>query len=70
MAGKDGAHERLVAEVADLVFHSMIALAQFGLRPATCWRTGAPRRPCRAWTNSPSRKASSRDRREAEWTTP
>ena len=34
MAAKDGAHQRLVGEVADLWFHSMIALAQFGLTPA------------------------------------
>jgi phosphoribosyl-ATP pyrophosphohydrolase len=34
MAAKDGARERLVGEVADLWFHSMIALAQFGLEPA------------------------------------
>ena len=34
MAVKDGAPERVVAEVADLWFHSMLALAQFGLKPA------------------------------------
>lgn len=34
MAAKDGARDRLVGEVADLWFHSMIALAQFGLKPA------------------------------------
>lgn len=34
MAAKDGARERLVGEVADLWFHSMIALAQFGLAPS------------------------------------
>jgi phosphoribosyl-ATP pyrophosphohydrolase len=34
MAAKDGALDRLVGEVADLWFHSMIALAQFGLKPA------------------------------------
>jgi phosphoribosyl-ATP pyrophosphohydrolase len=34
MAAKDGARERIVAEVADLWFHSMIVLAQFGLAPA------------------------------------
>lgn len=34
MAAKDGARDRLVGEVADLWFHSMIALAQFGLEPA------------------------------------
>ncbi len=34
MAGKDGDPQKIVYEVADLWFHSMIALAQFGLRPA------------------------------------
>jgi phosphoribosyl-ATP pyrophosphohydrolase len=34
MAGKDGDREKLVREVADLWFHSMIALARFGAAPA------------------------------------
>ena len=34
MAAKDGDRTRLVAEVADLWFHSMIALAHLGARPA------------------------------------
>ena len=34
MAGKDGVPERIVYEVADLWFHSMIALAAYGLKPA------------------------------------
>ena len=34
MAAKDGDRERIVAEVADLWFHSMIALSHFGLAPA------------------------------------
>jgi phosphoribosyl-ATP pyrophosphohydrolase len=34
MAAKDGDRSRIVAEVADLWFHSMIALAAFGLAPA------------------------------------
>ena len=34
MACKDGDAGRIVAEVADLWFHSMIALAQHGLAPA------------------------------------
>ena len=34
MAAKDGNAARLTAEMADLWFHSMIALAQFGLKPA------------------------------------
>ncbi len=34
MACKDGATERIVAEVADLWFHTMIALGEHGLAPA------------------------------------
>ncbi len=36
MAAKDGdaARPKLVGEVADLWFHSMVALAHFGLKPA------------------------------------
>ena len=34
MAGKDGDAQKIVGEVADLWFHSMIALAAFGLKPA------------------------------------
>ncbi len=33
MAAKDGDKDKLVYEVADLWFHSMIALTHFGLRP-------------------------------------
>jgi len=34
MAAKDGDKQKLVYEVADLWFHSMIALSAFGLTPA------------------------------------
>jgi phosphoribosyl-ATP pyrophosphohydrolase len=34
MAAKDGDPARLVAETADLWFHSMLVLAHFGLTPA------------------------------------
>ena len=34
MAAKDGDPQKLVYEVADLWFHSVIALSQFGLKPA------------------------------------
>ena len=34
MACKDGVAERIVAEVADLWFHTLIALARHGLAPA------------------------------------
>jgi phosphoribosyl-ATP pyrophosphohydrolase len=34
MAGKDGDRAKIVYEVADLWFHSMVALSHFGLSPA------------------------------------
>ena len=34
MAAKDGERDKIVYEVADLWFHSMIALAAFDLKPA------------------------------------
>jgi phosphoribosyl-ATP pyrophosphohydrolase len=34
MAAKDGDRAKIVAEMADLWFHSMLALAQYGLTPA------------------------------------
>jgi phosphoribosyl-ATP pyrophosphohydrolase len=34
MAAKDGDRPRIVAEVADLWFHTLLALAAFDLRPA------------------------------------
>jgi phosphoribosyl-ATP pyrophosphohydrolase len=34
MAAKDGDVQKIIYEMADLWFHSMIALAQFGLKPA------------------------------------
>jgi phosphoribosyl-ATP pyrophosphohydrolase len=34
MAAKDGDASKIVYEIADLWFHSMIALSAFGLRPA------------------------------------
>jgi phosphoribosyl-ATP pyrophosphohydrolase len=33
MAAKDGAPDKIVYETADLWFHSLVALAQFGLKP-------------------------------------
>lgn len=34
MAAKDGDRQKIVYEVADLWFHSMIALSHFGLQPS------------------------------------
>lgn len=43
MAAKDGAPDKIVYEVADLWFHSMIALAQFNLTPTDVIRELARR---------------------------
>lgn len=43
LAAKDGVPEKIVYEVADLWFHSMIALAQFDLTPADVIRELARR---------------------------
>jgi phosphoribosyl-ATP pyrophosphohydrolase len=34
MAAKDGNRDKIIYEVADLWFHSMLLLAQFGLKPS------------------------------------
>ena len=34
MAGKDGDRQKIVYEMADLWFHSLIALSAYGLKPA------------------------------------
>ncbi len=34
MAAKDGDRQKIIYEMADLWFHSMLALSAFGLRPA------------------------------------
>ena len=33
MAAKDGVHDKIVSETADLWFHTLVMLAQYGLRP-------------------------------------
>ena len=53
MAAKDGDRAKLVNEMADLWFHSMIALAAFGLRRPTCWPSWSAAKACRGWRNSP-----------------
>ena len=44
MAAKDGERSRIVAEMADLWFHSMVALAAFGLKPADVLAELEPRK--------------------------
>jgi phosphoribosyl-ATP pyrophosphohydrolase len=61
MAAKDGVPERLVGEVADLWFHSMIALAAFGLKPADVLAELERREGQSGLEEFASRKAQTRD---------
>ena len=61
MAAKDGARERIVGEVADLWFHSMIALAAFGLKPADVLAELERREGLSGLDEFASRKAQTRD---------
>lgn len=64
MAAKDGAADRVVAEVADLWFHSMILLAQFGLKPADVLAELERREGLSGLDEFASRKARTRDRED------
>jgi phosphoribosyl-ATP pyrophosphohydrolase len=61
LAAKDGARDRVVAEVADLWFHSIIALAQFGLTPADVLAELERREGLSGLDEFASRKAQTRD---------
>jgi phosphoribosyl-ATP pyrophosphohydrolase len=61
MAAKDGARDKIVGEVADLWFHSMIALAQFGLTPADVLTELERREGLSGLDEFASRKAQTRD---------
>ena len=62
MAAKDGARERIVAEVADLWFHSMIVLAAHGLSPADVLAELARREGLSGLDEFALRKAAERDK--------
>jgi phosphoribosyl-ATP pyrophosphohydrolase len=64
MAGKDGDATKIVYEVADLWFHSMIALAQFGLTPADVVAELARREGLSGLEEFALRKAQARERHE------
>ena len=61
MAGKDGDPRKLVYEVADLWFHSMIALSAFGLHPRDVLAELARREGLSGLEEFALRKAQSRD---------
>ncbi len=65
MAAKDGDKQKIVYEVADLWFHSMIALAQFDLSPADVLRELERREGLSGLEEFAARKAQARDQQEA-----
>jgi phosphoribosyl-ATP pyrophosphohydrolase len=65
MAAKDGDREKIIYEVADLWFHSMIALAQFDLSPADVLRELERREGLSGLEEFAARKAQARDQQEA-----
>ncbi len=64
MAAKDGDTQRIVYEVADLWFHSMIALAQFGLRPSDVLAELTRREGLSGLEEFAARKAQQREQEE------
>jgi phosphoribosyl-ATP pyrophosphohydrolase len=65
MACKDGDGQKIVYEVADLWFHSMIALSQFGLAPADVLRELERREGLSGLDEFAARKAAAREAGEA-----
>ena len=64
MAAKDGEPGKIVAEVADLWFHSMIVLAQFKLKPADVLAELERREGLSGLDEFASRKAQDRDKED------
>ena len=64
MACKDGVREKIVYEVADLWFHSMLALSAFGLEPADVLAELRRREGLSGLEEFAARKAQSRDEEE------
>ena len=61
MAAKDGDAQKIVYEVADLWFHSLVALAQFGLRPEAVLAELARREGLSGLEEFAARQAQQRD---------
>ncbi len=66
MAAKDGDARKIVYEVADLWFHSMIALAAFGLKPADVLAELERREGLSGLEEFAQRKVQSRDQDERQ----
>ena len=64
MACKDGVREKIVSEVADLWFHSMLALSAHGLSPADVLAELRRREGLSGLEEFAARKAQSRDEEE------
>jgi len=64
MAAKDGDPKKLVYEVADLWFHSMLALEAFGLTPADVLAELQRREGLSGLEEFAARKAQTRDKEE------
>lgn len=64
MACKDGVREKIVYEVADLWFHSMLALSAHGLSPADVLAELRRREGLSGLEEFAARKAQSRDEEE------
>jgi len=61
MAAKDGAHQRIVAETADLWFHCLVMLAHYGLSPQQVLAELARRAGTSGIEEKASRKAQERE---------
>lgn len=64
IAAKDGARDKIVYEMADLWFHSMVALAQFDLTPADVLAELARREGTSGLEEFAARKAQQREAKE------
>ncbi|TMH34575.1 MAG: phosphoribosyl-ATP diphosphatase [Betaproteobacteria bacterium] len=64
MAAKDGDAKKIVGEVADLWFHSMLALSAFGLTPADVLAELERREGLSGLEEFASRKAQQRDQED------
>lgn len=64
VAGSDAARAKLVGEVADLWFHSMVALAHYGLRPSHVVAELARREGTSGIEEKAMRKREQREREE------
>lgn len=61
MAAKDGAHDKIVGETADLWFHSLIMLAHYNLTPTDVLRELARREGLSGLEEKAARKDEVRD---------